>query len=557
MYFADFSIDAQWDGGFVGYITFENFTANSLDGWRAEFLSPFEIEEIWGASIVSQEGDRYVVENAVWNQQVAQGDRASFGFVAKLENASPQDSRYQPRQFQLNGLTPDDMASPLTSDDGPRFQYGEALQKSFLFYEAQRAGDLPDDNRIDWRGDSVLNDGADVGLDLSGGYFDAGDTVKFGMPMTASMTLLSWGVDEYRQGYQRSGQLDEALDAIKWGTDYLLNAHVSENGQTKAFYGQVGLGDVDHATRGRIEDMNVPRPAFKIDAQNPGTDLAAEAAAALAAAAVVFQPTDPQYASRLIANAEQLYAFAQTYQDRYSNSIADTQKFYRSDDGFEDELAWGATWLYKATGNQAYLNTAEANYDGLGWTQSWGDKNFGTSVLLAQEKPNNVRYQQDAEQWLNNWTGGGGGVQYTPGGLAWITEWGSARMAATASFIAGVYSDTVTDPGGKYAQFAERQVDYLLGDNPNNFSYMVGFGDNYPKQPHHRNAVGTDYFETPADNAHILFGALVGGPKSPDDSDYQDVRSDYIANEVALDYNAGFTGCDRENVRDFWWRGAL
>ena len=67
------------------------------------------------------------------------------------------------------------------------FNYGEALQKSFLFYEAQRAGDLPVDNRIDWRGDSTLNDGADVGLDLSGGYFDAGDHVKFVFPMASSM----------------------------------------------------------------------------------------------------------------------------------------------------------------------------------------------------------------------------------------------------------------------------------------------------------------------------------------------------------------------------------
>ncbi|MEM9002835.1 MAG: glycoside hydrolase family 9 protein, partial [Cyanobacteria bacterium P01_F01_bin.86] len=71
--------------------------------------------------------------------------------------------------------TPDPDPTPSTG----QFNYGEALQKSFLFYEAQRSGPLPDDNRIEWRGDSALNEGADVGRDLSGGYYDAGDHVKF------------------------------------------------------------------------------------------------------------------------------------------------------------------------------------------------------------------------------------------------------------------------------------------------------------------------------------------------------------------------------------------
>ena len=82
------------------------------------------------------------------------------------------------------------MAFQQSSGQQPKFNYAEALQKSFLFYEAQRAGELPEDNRIPWRGDSTLTDGKDVGRDLSGGYFDAGDNVKFGFPMAASMTMI-------------------------------------------------------------------------------------------------------------------------------------------------------------------------------------------------------------------------------------------------------------------------------------------------------------------------------------------------------------------------------
>ena len=49
-------------------------------------------------------------------------------------------------------------------------------------------------------------------------------------------------------------------------------------------------------------------------------------------------------------------------------------------------------------------------------------------------------------------------------------------------------------------------------------------------------------FDNPQPNEHVLQGALVGGPSAADDFAYTDARSDYIANEVAIDYNAGLTG---------------
>jgi endoglucanase len=58
------------------------------------------------------------------------------------------------------------------------YPYGDVLGKSLLFLEAQRSGNLtnmPDGgNRVTWRGNQLLNDGADAGLDLSGGYYEAG-----------------------------------------------------------------------------------------------------------------------------------------------------------------------------------------------------------------------------------------------------------------------------------------------------------------------------------------------------------------------------------------------
>jgi hypothetical protein len=69
------------------------------------------------------------------------------------------------------------------------YPYATILGDSLLFYEAQRSGNLstmPGGNRIPWRGDQLLDDGSDVGLDLSGGYYEAGSMFFF---TTAVITL--------------------------------------------------------------------------------------------------------------------------------------------------------------------------------------------------------------------------------------------------------------------------------------------------------------------------------------------------------------------------------
>ena len=72
---------------------------------------------------------------------------------------------------------------------------------------------------------------------------------------------------------------------MRWGTDYLLKCHTADY----ELYGQIGNSELDHNQWTRPEDSTIPRPAYKITRERPGSDLAAETASALAAASILLE----------------------------------------------------------------------------------------------------------------------------------------------------------------------------------------------------------------------------------------------------------------------------
>jgi hypothetical protein len=431
--------------------------------------------------------------------------------------------------------------------DALAFDYGAALGASLRFYEAQRAGAHGAQYtwRVPWRQPAALGDGADVGVDLSGGWFDAGDHVKFGLPMAYSATMLAWSLAEFPNAYAQVGELAYGRDNLRFVLDYFLQAY-RPGGAGEAddvYYYQVGDPGADHAFWGPPQDMTMARPAFACTAAAPCSEVTAGTAAALAAGALVFADADPPYAARLLDAARSLYAFADRY--RSSAGYQRANGFYTSYSGYWDELAWGAAWLHLATGDPTYLDRATAALaraqDGTYWAHSWDNVSVGTALLLARHTGASAwaqRIETHLEHWLT-------AVPRSPGGLAVLDQWGSLRYATTTAFVALLYSAQTTDPArrDRYQRFALQQLNYALGDNPRHASYVCGVGVNPPRNPHHRAAHDSPQhsIDLPADNRHELTGALVGGPASTDDFDYADDRHDYIRNEVATDYNAGYT----------------
>nr|CAD7573960.1 unnamed protein product [Timema californicum] len=394
---------------------------------------------------------------------------------------------------------------PLTTQ-AVDYDYERVLELSLLFYEAQRSGKLPSDNRVTWRGDSALEDRGQQGEDLTGGYYD--------------------------------GQFNHGMNALKWSADYFIKCHVSPN----ELYGQVGDFNLDHEFWGRPEELNMSRPAYKIDAQHPGSDLAGETAAALAAVSLVFRNENPKYADLCLEHARQLYTFASDFRGLYNEPIKGAAQYYenggfqtlschhpyiytlsgsrvlsswfstnesgsphsecvdrrvkcvsqndqragrrvRGSTDYGDELTWAAAWLYKATSESQYLDEAEHNYMKFRLKERpneffYNKKVAGVQMLLAELtlQPEYMNAVQNFCDFTVNYQ------KKTPKGLVYIDKFGTLGHAANVAFICLQVAD-IGISSEKYRDFVKSQIHYMLGDSGR--SYVVGFGLNYPTQPYH------------------------------------------------------------------------
>ena len=66
-----------------------------------------------------------------------------------------------------------------------------------------------------------------------------------------------------------------------------------------------------------------------------------------------------------IAHAKDLFDFATQYPAVYSDSIPEAADFYKSWNGYQDELAWASIWLFRATQRLEYLEKARGSEHGF------------------------------------------------------------------------------------------------------------------------------------------------------------------------------------------------
>ncbi|CDF01086.1 cellulose binding domain protein [Ruminococcus sp. CAG:624] len=218
-----------------------------------------------------------------------------------------------------------------------------------------------------------LDPDGDGCVNLTGGWHDAGDHVKFGLPGSYSASTVGWGYYEFRDSYIETGLQEHVEDELRWINDYFLKAtFLDENDKVVAYCYQVGEGNNDHnywcapelqvdGTFVASSSCAVKRPAYFATTETPASDQCAGASASLAINYLNFKDTDPEYAEECLKYALALYDFAvETHADLGDKSLTVTSLGY--DGGFYtssydyDELAWAAVWLYYCTENYDYID---------------------------------------------------------------------------------------------------------------------------------------------------------------------------------------------------------
>ena len=420
--------------------------------------------------------------------------------------------------------------------------YAKLLQYSMYFYDGNMCGDDVDSaSAFDWRGDCHTGD------EVVGGFHDAGDHVKFGLPAGYSAATLGWGYYEFKDAYDSLGQTAHLKEITNRFSKYFKDCTTLSGDTVTNFCYQIGQGGGgnDHGYWGPAETQEAikgKRTAYWTS--NGASDIAAAYSAALAVNYLNFgNAEDLKY-------AKALYDFSVKYNKSENET---TSPYYNSFDYYDDQ-AWAAGWLYLATGDSSYKTFLDTfmNVSGQGMSgqsgcqwgvyspMNWNNVSMGAAILQAE-------ITKSASDWAKVTT-------YLDSKATSESQyycedsWGSARHNVAVQMTALITSK-YKESGKDYSSWAKAQMGMILGDNSTGKNLVVGFNGNSPKYPHHRSASGHAYDPTDegtpkwdAENGHTLVGALVGGPTSSDFSTYNDSINDAKANEVALDYNAGLVG---------------
>ena len=443
--------------------------------------------------------------------------------------------------------------------------YAEAQYLSTYFLGGQRCGDSDS-----WlHGACHTTDGQAVAKDLSGGWHDCGDYIKF--HVTSGYTALAYlygydkfpevYLDEYSQAFSAppANGIPDILDEVKIQTDYLIKC---VNGST--IYWEIGGSDdhnsfsepVYNSQQNLYTDpnTNLPTNIRPVRSAIDGHSNAfGDAAAALALMAIKYEPYDATYAQSCLTAAQVYYNAGKTNPSATADYTEFAYEFMKTTE-INDNLGMAAIMLYRATNTSSYLTEAINYASGLSKYQILSYYALNPLLFLElYEITNNSTYLNNIGALVNSLTNQSCGYYH-------FTDWGSLRDAGCVALVAALYHQQ-TQNATAY-NFAKSNIDFILGshgdisdDAPENRSFLIGYNElngGYPKSPHHAAAFGktsnawtlfTQESNTPGSvlYEYELKGGLAGGPESAC-GNFVDNISNHRSSEYCSYYNAAFTG---------------
>lgn len=372
-------------------------------------------------------------------------------------------------------------------------------------------------------------------IDLTGGWHDAGDYIKFlyTTSFTTYMLLFSYESTPEKFSFDLDNDsVPDILQEARVGLDFLLRCNFADD----AFISQV-QDDRDHSAGWRLPDEDAftyDRPAFvKMNRSQIGLY-----SAALAIASRIWKERfyDYEFSKKCLNVSKKIFELREKIED-----YNDDEKYYKQNE-FQSKLALAAIEIFESSKENKYLETAldygsqikENNW----W--SWGDLNALFFYKLAEHDSNFTSRLKSILQFYRSYSNS------NLFGEAHPYNWGTTHSFAGV-VLSSILFKKLTG-SDEFDSVAVINRDFILGRNAWGMSFIYNIGKNFPKRIHHHIA----YF-----NKGYLPGAMVSGP-APDSllkkfnlfhskneltdfnfsAIYSDEFENYITNEPTISSNA-------------------
>jgi endoglucanase len=414
--------------------------------------------------------------------------------------------------------------------------------------------------------------------DVAGGWYDAGDHGKYVVNGGISLWTLQ-NLAERREGAlfadgaaqipEAGNKINDLLDETRWQMEFMLKMQVPQGtrmrlpvGQKKSGPGlkftEVDASGMAHHKVGDEKWTGLPM-APENDREKrmlfpPATGATLNLAATAAQCARLWKRIDPAFSARCLAAAERAYAAALRNPEIYA--VADfTGSGAYGDPDVSDEFFWAAAELLNTTGRAEYrdavrrsphFRVAQAGEFGWPTVATLGTITLATADLGLQAGEREAQRRSllaAADAWS-------GDVAKTGYALPYATQswpWGSTSSILNRAMVLAVAHDFTGQK--RYRDAVVDAMDFLLGRNPLDTSFVTGYGARPMRNPHHRFWARQLDAKYPGPPPGAISGgpnnsslgkdaaAKIGGPCAPQTCWVDDIH-EFTVNEVAVNWNA-------------------
>jgi len=411
--------------------------------------------------------------------------------------------------------------------------------------------------------------GCDYALDVSGGWFDAGDHGKYvvngGISLwtllnqyeraqTLGTTVADFGDGKLRVP-EKGNKAPDLLDEARWELEFFLKMQVPPG---KPLAGMVHhkMHDVDWtALAVAPHEDKQERVLFK-----PSTAATLNMAATAAQAARLWKSFDPAFSAKCSKAAEVAWAAAKANPKLFASKEIHGGGAYE-DAKVDDDFYWAAAELFLTTGKPEFKQFLDASplhkrlrmdAGGHTSTMNWAETDALGTISLAVGPANDLQtfarkqLVGGADEYLKIIAAQGFRTPLKPNAAGQYV-WGSNSFVINNLIVLALAYDFTKQQ--KYLDGVATGMDYLLGRNPLGQSYITGYGEKPLQNPHHRfwaHQANPKYPSAPP-------GILSGGPNSSIDDPYAkaaglkgcapekcfvDHIEAYSVNEITINWNA-------------------